>query len=415
MATNQGPQRSFCVSPRQAFGGCPRSKSLRIFLRDYLFALRKFFFTYHWIMVTLESSTLFSHLPDGQVKKLNAVAREMNFAAGQQIFREGDPGDGMYVVKSGEVQISAVIETGERQIFSQVLPGDAFGEMAVLDNQPRSACASAESEAVVYFIPRDQLVAMFRDSPELSLILVQEISGRLREFNRQYIRKVLQAERMALVGRFASSIVHDLKNPLTIIGIAAEQSCAEDATAESREVARQRITKQVDRVTHLVNDILEFTRGANTALAVTPTEYASFVKSLVQEFRPELALKSVAIEFANEPPALKLPLNPRRLSRVFYNLFLNAVDEMPGGGKITLRFETGEKTVITEIEDTGRGIAPKILDHLFEAFATYGKAKGTGLGLSISQRIISEHQGKITARNQPGGGAVFSFTLPRSR
>jgi signal transduction histidine kinase len=364
-------------------------------------------------VVTLEACKLFGQLPASELKKLRAVTAERSFSAGAQIFKEGDPGDGIYVVKSGLVQISAVIGPGERHVFSQLPPGDFFGEMAVLDQQPRSACASAESETTVYFIPREVMLDVIKRSPEVSLALLQEVSGRLREFNRQYLRKVLQAERMALVGRFASSIVHDLKNPLTIIGIAGDLACMENATPEMRKNAQERIAKQVERITSLVNDILEFTRGSPTTPSFTQTDYASFVRSLVDEFQREVALKAVTIEFENAPPVVKLPLNPQRLSRVFYNLILNAVDAMPDGGQIKLRFQVTDKDLVTEIEDTGPGIAPEIADRLFEAFATHGKPRGTGLGLSICKRIIEEHQGSIAARNQPGPGAVFTFTLPR--
>jgi signal transduction histidine kinase len=364
-------------------------------------------------MVTLESSKLFSRLPPAELAKLREIAKEMRFAAGQEIFKEGDPGNGAYLVRSGAIRISAVIGTGDRVVFSKVLPGDVFGEMSLLDNQPRSACASAETDSVVYFVPRDEMVAMLKRLPELSMSLVQEISQRLREFNRQYVREVLQAERMTLVGRFASSIVHDLKNPLTIIGIAAELACLDSSTAETRKMAQQRIFKQIDRITQLVNDILEFTRGSATLPTRAAVEYGSYVKSVIEEFQREVAAKSISIEYENQPPEIKLQLNPHRLTRVFYNLIFNAVDAMPDGGKITIRFCLTDTAVVTEVEDTGPGIAPEIAGRLFEPFATYGKTRGTGLGLSISKRIIEEHGGRISARNEPGGGAVFSFALPK--
>jgi two-component system sensor histidine kinase HydH len=99
---------------------------------------------------------------------------------------------------------------------------------------------------------------------------------------------------------------------------------------------------------------------------------------------------------------------------VFFNLFHNATEAMPNGGKILLRFRTERNEVVTEIEDTGPGIAPEIADRLFEPFATFGKMHGTGLGLSICKRIIEDHHGWITACSQPGKGAVFSFGLPLS-
>ena len=82
---------------------------------------------------------------------------------------------------------------------------------------------------------------------------------------------------------------------------------------------------------------------------------------------------------------------------------------------ILLRIVQQDNEVVTEIEDTGTGIAPEIADQLFEAFATHGKAHGTGLGLSICKRIIEDHRGWISARNEQGRGAIFSFGLPLAK
>lgn len=363
-------------------------------------------------MVPLESSKLFSQLPAVELKQLKTVTRELPFPAGREVFKEGDPGDGVYVVKSGEIHISAVIGTGERRVFSKLAPGDFFGEMSVLDSQPRSACATAETDAVLFFIPREQMVELLTHSASLSMVLLQAISRRLREFNQQYIREVLQAERLALIGRFASSIVHDLKNPLTIIGLAAEMACQDGASTDARQASMDRINKQVDRITSMVNDILEFTRGSQGPVNLNPEDYGEYLRAIVEELQREVTNRGVTLRFENPPPTVKLALNPPRLNRVFYNLILNAVDEMPGGGEVIVRTQVSDKEVLTEIADTGDGIAPEIIDRLFEAFATYGKTKGTGLGLSICQRIIQEHGGRIWAGNRKEGGALFSFTIP---
>jgi signal transduction histidine kinase len=133
---------------------------------------------------------------------------------------------------------------------------------------------------------------------------------------------------------------------------------------------------------------------------------------LVEEIQPEIALKSVKIEYLNSPPPLIVHINPQRLSRVFHNLMGNAADAMRTGGTIKLRFIQDGAELTTELEDEGKGIAPQILDRLFQAFATFGKANGTGLGLSICKRIVQDHHGRIFARNLPAGGALFGFTLP---
>lgn len=370
-------------------------------------------FTYTSRVVPLESYKLFSPLSSEELAPLTRVTREMTFAAGAEVFKEGDAGDALYVVKSGQVQISAVIGSGERQVLSRVPPGEMFGELAIIDNQPRSATALAEVETVVYMMPRDAMVTMLNSSPQLSFSMMREMTQRLREFNRQYIRQLLQAERMALVGRFASSIVHDLKNPLTIIGVAADMACEAGTSVEARTVAQTRIRQQVDRISNMVSDILEFTRGAAAAqptLAVM--EYSEFAAAMIEEIAREIAAKGVVVEVMTPIPSVKVAINPRRLSRVFYNLIFNAVDEMPEGGKIKMHFSTTEADLFTEFEDTGEGIAPPMLSKLFEAFESYGKPRGTGLGLSIAKRIVEEHDGRIYARNVPNGGALFGFTLP---
>ena len=364
-------------------------------------------------MVALERSKLFHGLGAADMEPLRESVQSFCFKAEEVIFKEGDPGSGLFVVQSGMVQISAMVGPGERRVLSRLGPGDFFGEMSVLDTEPRSATASAEADTVLCFVPRERLLAALAASPKMAVNLVREFSLRMRDFNRQYVQEVLQAERLTLVGRFARSIVHDFKNPLNVIGIAAEMGCAENASPTSRVASKGRIRKQVDRLSNMINELLEFTRGSRSANVLAQTDYAQYVHQLVEELRPEVAIKNVVVEFASRPPPLFLLIDPSRLTHVFLNLVHNAVDAMPEGGKIILRFYEHNREVVTEVEDTGPGIPPEVASRLFEAFATFGKAQGTGLGLSICRRIITDHKGEITVRCEPGRGAIFKFTLPR--
>lgn len=363
-------------------------------------------------MVALENSPLFRHLTAGEWQALRAAVTEQSFPKGADIFKEGDCGDGVFVVKDGLVHITGIISNNLRHTFSQIGPGEIFGEMAVLENKPRSATASAAQATAVYFIPRDTMLALVEKSPQLSLALLRDISARLREFNHQYVREVIQAERLSVVGRFARSIIHDLKNPLSIISLTAELGQMPDGTDETRRSGYDRIRKQVGRINELINEILEFTQGPSKTFTLTPVNYAAYVAQVIAELRPELVLKEITLELENPPPDLTLALNPNRLRRVWQNLAHNAADAMPQTGKIIVRFRQTAAEITTELEDTGPGIAPAIADKLFEPFATHGKVHGTGLGLSICKKIIEDHQGRITARTEPGHGAIFSFTLP---
>jgi signal transduction histidine kinase len=360
------------------------------------------------------SARSFSQLLAAELDTLKRTAQKLFLPTGLIIFKEGDIGDGVYVVEEGCVEISAMVGGQERRVLAHLGPGEFFGEMAVIDKQPRSATATAEVDTLVSFVSGDEMLRVLEQSPRLLGSLMREFSRRMREFDRRYLQEVFQAERLALVGRFAQSIVHDFKNPLNMIGLAADLACAENATAEHRSEAKVLIRKQVDRLAGMIGEVLEYTRGSSRPVAVVPIDYRRFVQQVLDEIRPEAAQRSVNIECENPPPQALVLVDPARLPHVFHNLINNAIDFMPAGGKITLRFRVSAAEVITDIEDSGPGIAPEIAEHLFEPFATHGKAHGTGLGLSICKRIVEDHNGKIGVRSEPGCGAVFSFTLPRS-
>jgi signal transduction histidine kinase len=362
-------------------------------------------------MISLASAELFRLLKPEELATVSRAAQERTFSVGQEIFREGDPGDGLYVVVEGLVEISGLINNEQRHVFSQVVPGGVFGEMAVIEQLPRSACATAAWPTRVLFISRAQMQALIERSHVFAAALLQLVSHRLRDFNQHYLREVVQAERLAAVGRFARSIVHDLKNPLNIISLTSEVFGRADAAPQMRESAQARIRKQVERINDLVTDILQFTRG-DQGPARAPMNYARFIERMTEELRPEIELKSMTLEIGNPPPETTLNLDAKLLRRVFVNLVHNATDVMPESGSITFRFTQESGKVRTDIKDSGPGIAPEIAGKLFQPFATHGKAHGSGLGLSICKKIIEDHGGDISAQNDPAGGAVFSFTLP---
>jgi len=367
-------------------------------------------------MATLANSKLLGDLSPEVLAALQAAAMERRCAAGQVIFHEGDVGDGVYVVQEGCVEISGASGPGRRHVYGLVQAGELFGEMAVINDQPRSATATAKADpTAVVFIPRAAMLAGVRRSPELALALLREISQRLRRINHVHLTEMLQTERLAIVGRFARSIIHDLKNPLNIIGLTAEIVGMDSATPEMRQQAQQRIRRQIERISDLIGEILDFTQGTPSAFEHTPVNFATFMEKAVNEIGSEIEVKGITLAFETPPPPVVVQLNPKRLRRVLQNLIHNATDVMPDGGLIRLRFEAKDREVVTEIEDTGPGIPPEVAGRLFQTFATHGKAHGTGLGLSICKRIIEDHGGQIWTRAEPGCGAIFAFKLPFTR
>lgn len=364
-------------------------------------------------MVPPASKNPFVDLLEAELRTANAQLRPMAFPAAHVIFREGDFGDGIYVIDEGTIEISALMPERQCRVLSHMGKGEVFGEMAVVDEQPRSATATAQTAARVRFIPREEVWRILGQSPVLLIALMKEVCIRMRRSEQRCTEDVFQAERLALVGSFAQSIVHDLKNPLNTIGVGVELACAEGTAPEVRKEAGELIRKQVGRLGGMIHEVLEFTRGTARSLMLAPVEIREFVREAIAELKPGVAEHRVTIECDGEPPAATVLADRTRLMHVFNNLVNNAVDAMPFGGKIVLRFQLAEREVIAEIEDNGPGIPPPIATRLFEPFVTHGKTNGTGLGLSICKRIIEDHGGRIRAIEKPGCGAIFSFSLQR--
>ncbi len=363
-------------------------------------------------MSKLEVCRLFDHLPAEQLEVLEARAVVRVYAEDEVVFQEGDAGDGLYVVLGGQLQASCLIGATDRRVLSHFGEGDFVGEMAVLDEGARSATVTAVVASRLAFLPRQAVVEALEGTPVFAANLARLVVGRMREFNQVYTEEVLQAERLVLVGRFARSIVHDFKNPLNVIGISADMAVMEQATPEVRQMARGRIRRQVDRMSNMISELLEFTRGGGAQMVLARLDFGQFVASILEEVSQEMESRRVKLVQEGEVPRVLVQMNPKRLAHVFHNLANNACDAMPDGGTWTCRFFYEDGRVVSEFQDTGCGIAPEMEGRLFEAFATYGKTSGTGLGLSICRRIVEDHGGVIEAENAQGGGALFRFKLP---
>lgn len=330
------------------------------------------------------------------------------------LFREGEAGDGLYVILEGTIDITVAAPVNREYRLMRLEEGDHFGEMAVFDGEPRSASATALTEVTLTFIPSGTVTSLLRESPQLAASLVKDASLRIREFNRRFLKESLRAERLTLVERLARSIVHDFRNPLNVIGIAADLAAEPGATATQRGESRDRIRKQVEVLNRMMQELLDFTRAVPLTVAMPKVDYAQFLREVMFELQPEAARRGVTVELVGPLPEVAVRLDPPRFSRVFANFAQNAFDALSDreDGRITLRCEVTATHVLTEFADNGPGIAGEVLPHVFEPFVTHGKAHGTGLGLAICERIVVEHGGSIFVDSQAERGATFAFTLP---
>jgi two-component system, NtrC family, sensor kinase len=225
--------------------------------------------------------------------------------------------------------------------------------------------------------------------------------------------QLLQSRKMAALGTLTSGVAHELNNPLNNISLTVETLLDdyEDLPEQRKRQLLEDIFTQVQRAGATVRNLLDFTRQDRpVAVAVSVSDLLDAALKLV---RNELELAGV--ELAREIPE-RLPRvqgNPRNLEQVFLNLFLNAIQAMPAGGRLTLSASAEDAYVRVGVGDTGVGIPAEHRDKIFEPFFTTKEAgEGTGLGLSVSYSIVEKHGGRLEVESQVGKGTTFHVILP---
>jgi signal transduction histidine kinase len=217
--------------------------------------------------------------------------------------------------------------------------------------------------------------------------------------------------RLAIIGQMISSVVHDLRTPMTIISGYAQLMTTEDKRDE-REKDCEIILKQFETINSMIRETLSFARGEREIL-LRKVFLNKFIDEVTEYLEKDFAGKGVELKVnANYKGAVRLDEN--KMKRLIYNIARNAVQAMPDGGKFTLSTDHDEeaKMVIFRFADTGMGIPAEVADKLFQSFVTHGKPGGTGLGLAIVKKIAEEHGGDVTFKSKPGKGTTFTVRIP---
>jgi signal transduction histidine kinase len=229
-------------------------------------------------------------------------------------------------------------------------------------------------------------------------------------------QQLLQSRKMAAVGTLTSGIAHELNNPLNNISLTVETLLddSDDMDEERRKKLLEDIFTQVQRAGATVRNLLDFTRKDQPVF--TPVSVPDLLQASLRLVGNELALARV--EARVDAPESLPPVNgnPRNLEQVFLNLFLNAMEAMPDGGRLDISATLQGDSVRVAVKDSGAGIPPEHLDQVFEPFFTTKEAgEGTGLGLSVSYSIVEKHGGQLEVESQPGHGTTFTVSLPALR
>ncbi len=236
--------------------------------------------------------------------------------------------------------------------------------------------------------------------------------ARMRETLRVAQQRLLDAERLATIGRMASSISHDLRHPLTAVLANAEFLADADLSPLQREELYQEIRVAVNRLTDLVDSLLELSRPAES-LNVVDAPVERTINRAIELVRSHRQFQKIVVEI--ESPGLHVAqFDPRKMERVFYNLLLNGCQAAQlGGGHVGVTVADHYGDLRIQIADDGPGVESSIRDKLFEPFVSHGKENGTGLGLTIAQKIVQDHNGSLYLESSIPRRTVMEILLPR--
>jgi signal transduction histidine kinase len=357
----------------------------------------------------LQNNVLFAGIPVELIQTIGLDIDLFRFDRGDVVFNEGEPGDCMYLVVEGSVRISKLGRGGKQEALSVIQPGNFFGEMALIDGQPRSASATAAESTILGCINAASFARILESSShDLHMNFLRSVVERLRGVNSHFISELMRSERLSLVGSMANTIIHDLKTPIQIL-----ISCTEFIAMRTKNPEISEFTgimhKAIDNMTDMVQELLDFARGDSSlefkrmpAHAVI-TEMESQLIHLIPSHIHVLKAISICDEIL---------VDVGRFTRVLTNIIKNSVEAMPAGGLLRIELRQEESRVKFVFKDTGCGIPRELQAKIFEPFVTYGKSKGTGLGMAIAKSVVEAHGGSIRLESEEGVGTTVEVFVP---
>lgn len=245
-----------------------------------------------------------------------------------------------------------------------------------------------------------------------------DVLGRIVAFQdltelRQMEQQIEQAERLAAIGQLAAGVAHEIRNPLASISGSVELlRSAPDNDDEDNAALKEIITREIDRLNNLINDLLDYTNPAQRAVA--EFDLAELVGETLKVFEQDRDFEEVTVAASEGIPETGVVMNgdPSRIRQVLWNLLRNAAEAASsGGGEVTVALEHIGRIAIVRVSDNGPGIDPQHLERVFDPFFTTKNA-GSGLGLATTHSIVIEHGGTIRAKSELGQGCEFIVRLP---
>jgi PAS domain S-box-containing protein len=232
--------------------------------------------------------------------------------------------------------------------------------------------------------------------------------------------EMLKMDRLVSLGKLASGIAHEIRNPLAGIKTTAQALGEEMAKDDPKREYLNRITKEIDRLNELLKTFFSFAKPQT--LLLVPCHIKEIINAIIPFLIKEIADKGIQFVESYHPQLPRIRVDKIQMHQAFLNLFLNAIQAMPYGGELKIEANpvilpspegSKQNFIKVVVSDSGKGIPPQILPNIFDPFFTT-KPKGIGLGLSITYQIIKKHGGTIKVHSQWEKGTSFTINLPET-
>jgi len=224
--------------------------------------------------------------------------------------------------------------------------------------------------------------------------------------------RLVRSENLAAIGAMAGHVAHEIRNPLVTIGGFARSILRRTKPDNPCYEAASIIAEEVTRLEKILANVLNFTKPAKPRKQ--PGDLNEAVNAVCMLVQEELDQKKIQLEKKLAPDLPALHFDPDQIKQVLLNLLKNAVESIHDGGKITVETEEQKDYCRVQVTDTGTGMAPDVLESMFNPFFTT-KPDGTGLGLALSRKLVEEHGGEILVQSTVGRGTTFTVLLPKDR
>jgi signal transduction histidine kinase len=379
---------------------------------------------------TLRDLYFFRSLAEEDLAKVASVCREERFSPAEMICREGTPADRFFIILEGTVEVWKDWGSAEPDLLAVHGPGHLFGEMALIDELPRSATVVAHDPVRLLSIERQDFHRIITENASVALSVMRSVSSMVRTSNERFVDslrrrnrelvkanrqlknaqdRLLRAERHSVLGRFSTLILHDIRNPIsTLKGFAELILMHPDPDVVGRNV--QRIISEADRLSRIAGELLDFSRG-EISLNMSIVDLRELVSRAVEIVAERFAARKIAIttDVAYAGPVI---LDADRMLRVLLNLADNSRKAMPNGGSFSIAVQRQENSLVMEVCDSGEGMDKEVQEKLFEPFFSSSREGGTGLGMSIVKNIVDAHEGSLSFKSARGTGTTFRIVIP---